>query len=153
MRFKQWLYRGGRPNWLASMLNRGWAVLHALGIAPDYLVTLEVRGRQSGKLTRLPLVLLVSGGERYLVSMLGTQANWVLNAHAAGGKVTLLHGRHEEVLLEEVAIDQRAPLLKAYLQRAPGATSHVPVDKNAPLAEFEQIATHFPVFRVISKTA
>jgi len=40
--------------------------------------------------------------------------------------------------------------LKAYLQRAPGARPHVPVSKDAPLAEFEQVAMAFPVFRVVS---
>ncbi len=152
MSFKQWLYRGGRPNWLASLLNKGWAALHALGIAPNYLVTLEVRGRQSGRKLSLPLVMLVSEGERYLVSMLGTKANWVRNQKAAGGKVTLRHGQREEVRLEEVAVNRRAPLLKAYLQRAPGARKHLPIDKDAPLAEFERVAAQFPVFRVVKDT-
>jgi hypothetical protein len=44
--------------------------------------------------------------------------------------------------------DERAPILRAYLQRAPGARPHVPVNKDAPLAEFEKVATAFPVFRV-----
>jgi hypothetical protein len=30
---------------LARALDRGWAAVHALGIAPDDLVTLEVAGR------------------------------------------------------------------------------------------------------------
>ena len=33
-RFKRWLYRGNRPHFLARTLNRGWAALHARGIAP-----------------------------------------------------------------------------------------------------------------------
>jgi hypothetical protein len=56
----------------------------------------------------------------------------------------------EDVQLEEIPLDQRAPILKAYLQVASGARPHVPVDKDAPLAEFEKIAAAFPVFRVIS---
>jgi len=51
------MYRGGRPNWLAMLLNRFSAFLHRLGIAPNYLVTLEVVGRASGKTFRLPLVM------------------------------------------------------------------------------------------------
>jgi hypothetical protein len=31
---------------LAKLMNKGWAVLHSLGIFPDYMVTLEVVGRQ-----------------------------------------------------------------------------------------------------------
>jgi hypothetical protein len=92
-------------------------------------------------------------GERYLVSMLGAEASWVLNARAAGGDVTLVHGRREYVHLEEVPPDQRAPLLKAYLKRAPGARPHIPVDKDAPLSDFEQISPRFPVYRVVPRAA
>ncbi len=147
--FKRWLYRGQRPNGLARVLNRAWAALGAWGIA-DYLVTLEVKGRQSGRAISLPLVLAVVEGQRYLVSMLGETVAWVRNVRAAGGKAVLRHGRREEVRLEEVPADQRATLLKAYLQRAPGARPHVPVDKDAPLAEFEKVAATIPVFRVLS---
>ncbi len=148
MTVKQWLYRNRRPNRVASVLNRGWAAIHALGVAPNYLVTLEVRGRRSGRTISLPLVMVSIGGERYLVSMLGTEAGWVRNLKAADGKATLRHGRREEVRLEEVAADRRAPILKAYLQRAPGARGHLPIDKDAPLAEFERVAEQYPVFRV-----
>jgi hypothetical protein len=40
--------------------------------------------------------------------------------------------------------------LKAYLQRAPGARPHVPVNKDAALAEFQGVAAAFPIFRVAS---
>jgi len=140
----------GRPNWLATLLNRASAPLRALGIAPNDHVTLEVRGRRSGRIIRLPLVMAVVESQRFLVSMLGTNADWVLNAKAAGGNVTLRHGRREEVHLEELPPDQRAPALKAYLQRAPGARPHLPIHKDAPLSEFEQLSPRFPVFRVVS---
>ncbi len=51
---------------------------------------------------------------------------------------------------KKLPADQRAPILKAYLQAAPGARPHVSVDKDAPLAEFEKIADAFPVFRLTS---
>ena len=81
----RWYYRGGHPNAVAKFLNRISAVLHATGIAPNYLVTLEVVGRKSGKTISFPLVMTVIDGERYLVSMLGEEANWVKNLHAADG--------------------------------------------------------------------
>jgi deazaflavin-dependent oxidoreductase (nitroreductase family) len=146
---KRWLYRGGRPGLLARLLNRGWATLHARGIAPDYLVTLEVVGRRSGRTHTFPLVMAAVEGERYLVSMLGNDVAWVRNVRAAGGHAVLRHGRAEHVRLEELAVERRAPVLKAYLRRAPGARPHVPVDKDAPLEEFEAIADQIPVFRVL----
>jgi hypothetical protein len=141
MNLTRWLYRGGRPNWVAAILNRLWAAVHALGIAPNYLVTLEVRGRRSGRRISLPLVMVVTEGERYLVSMLG--ADWAQNLKAAGGNGVLSHGRREEVHLEEIAVDRRAPVLKAYLNRAPGARPHLPVDKDAPLSEFDRVSAQF----------
>jgi len=151
MNLARWLYRGGRPNWLASVANRCSAAVHMLGIAPNYLVALEVRGRRSARTVSLPLVMAVVDGERYLVSMLGADANWVRNAKAAGGHVTLRHGRREQVRLEEVPAERRARILKAYLQRAPGARPHIAVDKDAPLSEFERVAARYPVFRVVSE--
>lgn len=145
---KRRLYRGNRPQGLARILNRGWAMVHALGIAPNYLVTLEVVGRRSGRAISFPLVMPVVDGQRYLVSMLGSEVAWVRNLRAAGGEAVLRHGRTERVRLEEIPVAERAPVLKRYLQRAPGARPHVPVDKDAPLEAFAAIAAQIPVFRV-----
>src|SRR5215470_10939911 len=146
--FKQWLYRGQRPNWIARMLNRAWAVLASWGVASNYLVNLEVTGRKSGRAISLPVVVAVVDGQRYLVSMLGEHVQWVHNVRAAGGRAVLKSGAREEVHLEEIPAEGRAPILRAYLQRAPGARPHIPVNKDAPLAEFAQVAAAFPVFRV-----
>lgn len=148
MALKRWMYRGGHPNKLTKIVNRGWAIFHSLGIFPDYLVTLEVVGRQSGKIISFPLALTVMNGERYLVSMLGEETNWVRNVRAAKGKARLIHGISEQVLLEEVDASQRAPVLKKFLRLAPGARPHIPVSKDAPITEFEKIAVKYPVFRV-----
>ena len=112
-------------------------------------MTLEVTGRKSGRTVSLPVVVAVVKGQRYLMSMLGENVHWVHNVRAAGGRALLQSGSREEVHLEEVPAEGRAPILRAYLQRAPGARPHVPVNKDAPLAEFEKVATAFPVFRVV----
>lgn len=148
MAFKRWLYRGGRPNIIAKIVNRGWAGLHSLGIFPERLVTLEVEGRKSGKMISFPLAMTVINEKRYLVSMLGEDANWVRNVRVAGGKAKLIHGVTEQVLLKEVDVHLRAPILKAYLQLAPGARPHIPIDKDAPILEFEKIASKYPIFRI-----
>jgi hypothetical protein len=144
----RWMYRGSHPNKLAKILNKGGALFNLLGILPNYSVTLEVVGRHSGKLISFPLVMVVMNSEKYLVSMLGEKANWVSNVKAASGKATLRHGTSEQVLLEEVNVKERAPILKEYLQIAPGARPHIPVDKDAPISEFEKIASEFPVFKL-----
>lgn len=150
MAIKRWMYQGGRPNQLTKIINMGWAFLHTLGIFPSRFVTLEVVGRKSGKVISFPLAMTEVNGKRYLVSMLGEEANWVKNVKACNGKAMLRHGMSEQVFLEDVENDQRAPILKSYLQIAPGARPHIPVHKNAPVSEFEKIASKYPVFRVVT---
>jgi deazaflavin-dependent oxidoreductase (nitroreductase family) len=144
------LYAGGRPGGLARLLNRGQAALHSVGIWPKRLATLEVAGRRSGRRVALPVVIADFEGERYLVAMLGERASWVANVRAAGGRAVLRHGRREEVRLEEVAAADRAPILRRYLEVAPGARAHFPIDQRASLSEFEAIAQDHPVFRITS---
>jgi len=131
-------------------MNRASAAVASSGVTSNYLETLEVTGRKSGRSFSLPVVIAVVDGQRYLVSMLGENVNWVQNVRATGGRAVLRSGGREEIQLEEVSAAQRAPILKAYLQRAPGARPHVPVNKDATLAEFERVAGAFPVFRVAS---
>ena len=64
--FTRWLYRGHRPNWIARSLNRATAAVASSGVASNYLVTLEVTGRKSGRTFSLPLVMAVVDGQRYL---------------------------------------------------------------------------------------
>jgi hypothetical protein len=146
---KRWLYRGGRPGAFTRLVNGGVAALHASGLGPSNWVTLDVVGRRSGRTISFPLVMAVVDGERYLVSMLGNEAAWVRNVEAAGGRALLRGGCEERIRLEALALERRAPVLKAYLRAAPGARPHVPVHKDAPLAEFAAIAAQFPVFRVV----
>jgi hypothetical protein len=148
-RFKRWMYRGGQPHALARFFNRGWAILAARGVAPDYMVTLEVEGRRSGRKISFPLVMAVVGKERFLVSMLGPDVAWVRNLKAAGGHALLHHGVTERVRLEELAIEERPAILRAYLQRASGARPHLPVDRDAPIEAFRAVAPRIPVFRVV----
>jgi hypothetical protein len=141
-------YREGRPTRIGRLVNHAGAVYSGLGLPPAWWVTLEIRGRRSGRIVSTTLVVGSYEGERYLVSMLGEESAWVLNARAAAGIATIHHGRRRPIVLREVPADERAPILRAYLQRAPGARPHFPVLPMAPLPEFERIAARYPVFRI-----
>lgn len=147
----RWMYRGGRPGRVARRLNQLGAAAFAAGIWPQRAAALEVRGRRSGRLISCPVVIAGYAGERYLVSMLGEQANWVRNVRAAGGQAVLRHGQRESVRLEEIAAEQRAPILRRYLAVAPGARPHLPIERHALPADFERIAAQFPVFRIATE--
>jgi hypothetical protein len=61
----RWMYRGGRPNRLARVLNRISAAQFGSGrLAPATWVTLEVTGRRSGRTITCPVVVTVYRGER-----------------------------------------------------------------------------------------
>lgn len=148
-RLRRWMYQGGRPNLLARALNRLDARLfRSARLARDAWVTLEVTGRRTGRPIAVPLVVAEYQNSRYLVSMLGQDAGWARNVRAAGGRAVLHHGRAEAVRLDEVGPGERAPILRRYLAVAPGARAHLPVDRRAPLEDFERIAAQYPVFRI-----
>ena len=149
--FKRWLYRDERPHLTARVLNRGWAVVHSAGLWPSRLATVEVKGRKSGRTISFPVVIADWEGERYLVSMLGTAANWVRNVEAADGRAVLRHGRRERVRLEEVAEDDRPAILRRYLECAPGARPHFGIDRRASIEEFAPVAAKTRVFRITNE--
>ncbi len=145
---RQRLYRHRRAGRLARFFNGVQARLAAAGVGPKWLVTVEVTGRRSGKTISFPAVIADYDNGRYLVSMLGEDTNWVRNVRASGGHVVLRHRDREPVTLQEVDVGQRAPILRCYLQRAPGARAHIPVGRQEPVAAFEPIAARYPVFRI-----
>jgi hypothetical protein len=115
---------------------------------PKRWVTLEVVGRRSGRVVRFPLGMADWNGEWYLVPMLGERCNWVQNVRSADGLATLRHRRAVACRLVEVPVSERPPIIKRFLQVAPGARPHIPVDRRASVEQFERIASDYPVFRV-----
>lgn len=142
------MYPAGRANSQARRLARAWAFVFGIGLFPRRWVTLEVPGRKTGKITRFPLGMAEAAGRWYLVPMLGEQSNWVQNVRAASGLATIRRGRAVQVRLIELPVSERAPILKRYLNQVPGARPHIPVSRDAALADFEAIASRYPVFRV-----
>src|ERR1035437_8907932 len=78
------MYVGGGGNATARRYARFWNMVMRLGLLPRRWVTLEVRGRRTGRVTRFPLGMADVGGQWYIVSMLG-ECNWVRNVRAAEG--------------------------------------------------------------------
>ena len=142
------MYAGGRADATARRFSRLWAVVFALGLLPRRWVTLEVRGRRSGRVVRFPLGMADWHGSSYLVPMLGEHCNWVRNVRAADGHATLRRRRAVACRLVEVPVGERPPILKRYLEQVPGARPHIPVDRHAPVAAFEAVAARYPAFRV-----
>ena len=122
---------------------------YASGVfAPRHGATLEVIGRCSGRPVSLPVAVVELDGSRFLVSMLGRDANWVRNVRAAGGHAVLRRGGRERVLLDDVPVTERPRVLRRYLAITPGARPHFPVHWRAPMSAFVAIADRYPVFRI-----
>jgi deazaflavin-dependent oxidoreductase (nitroreductase family) len=142
------MYEGGRGNATARRFAQVWRWVFAAGLFPRRWVTLEVPGRRSGRLTRFPLGMADVAGRWYLVSMLGENCNWVRNVRAAEGRVVLRRRRARICQLVEIPPNQRAPILRRYVEKIPGGRPHIPVGKGSPLADFEAVAASYPVFEV-----
>jgi glyoxylase-like metal-dependent hydrolase (beta-lactamase superfamily II) len=125
------------------------------GLSPRDVILLEVPGRRSGVVRRTTLVRVVCNGKHYLVALAG-ESEWVRNVRAAGGRVVLGRGRRRAVRLAEVPPQQRAPVIRAYLlrrgrragSRAREARFYFGVSAGASLRELQDVAEHYPVFRI-----
>jgi deazaflavin-dependent oxidoreductase (nitroreductase family) len=142
-------YRDRRPTRLGKLANDTTGWLAAQGIGPWWQMTLETKGRRSGRTVSTVLVEATYDGQEYLVSMLGERSAWVRNVRAAGGEAVIRHGHRRRVRLEDVPVDERAPIIKAYLQRAYNARPHFDVPYDAPIEEFERVAADYPAFRIV----
>jgi hypothetical protein len=142
------LYRDWKPTMLGRWVGRMMLWWCALGLPSGDVAVLEVRGRVSGRRSAVPLVIATVAGQRYLVSMLGPESNWVKNVEAANGEAILRHGRRVRVHLVPVPIIERPPILEQYVRIATSGRRHLPIAYDAPLAEFQALAERYPVYRI-----
>jgi hypothetical protein len=77
------------------------------------------------------------------------EGEWVKNVRAAGGEAYLISGQRRKVMLEEVPVEHRAPIIKEYLRLAPGGRPHIGLGPTAPIVDYERVAPNYPVFRIV----
>jgi deazaflavin-dependent oxidoreductase (nitroreductase family) len=154
------LYRDGRPTRAARWINRSWSWLASMGVLPARWpgtpvigpATLEVRGRRSGRPRSNMVTWVEYEGRRYFVSMLGPRSDWLRNLTAAGGQAVFRRGSRQPVRLEELPVDERAPIIQAWFRRTWTSTQHhLGVERGAPIQEFQRIAAEHPVFRIVEQ--
>jgi len=150
--YLRFFYRDWRPTRFGRLWVRVFAWVAGLGLAPRVLLTLQVRDRSTGHLHEVILVAARYHGQRYLVSMLGNGSEWVQNVRAAAGKAWIKRRSAHPVMLMEIPVTERAPILKAWCQVATSGRQHLPISHQAPVADFEAIAGDYPVFRIDQET-
>jgi deazaflavin-dependent oxidoreductase (nitroreductase family) len=128
-------------------------LLTSLGLVPETVVTLEVRGRRSGKPRRTVVVRTSYQGEYYLVALAG-ESEWVRNVRAAGGQAVIRHRSTRRVRLVEVPAAERPPIIRAYLHRAgwsspsQEARHYFGLRPDPSLEVIRSLVDRYPVFRI-----
>jgi deazaflavin-dependent oxidoreductase (nitroreductase family) len=138
---------------IERLLNRTYGFIVGLGLGFAHNFVLETRGRKTGRVYTTPVNLLEMNSRRYLCASRGETA-WVKNARAAG-TVTLAKGSQRiEYRVRELPLDERAPILKEFLERyAASVQRFYPVPKGSPLEAFAECAPRMPVFELIEATS
>ena len=65
--YTRWMYRSGRPNWVARPQNSLSGFIFGAGLLPRRAGSLEVKGRRSGQTFSFPVVIADWEGDEYLV--------------------------------------------------------------------------------------
>ncbi len=138
-----------RPGWFISHVGNGFISLAAkLGISLQGAHMLTVQGRKSGKERTMPVNPLHFEGKRYLVAPRG-DTHWVRNLRATGEGELRLGRKRETIRASEVPDEEKAPILRAYLDRWAGVTaSHFGVSKKPTDEEIARVVPRSPVFRI-----
>ena len=118
------------------------------GFKPGTTYLLTTRGRKTGRSYTTPVTLIEEDEQRWLVAPYGPVA-WVHNARAAG-EVTLTRGRRSQtVRVEELGVDESAPVLKRYVQQVRVVRPYFNAGADAPPEAYAAEAERHPVFRII----
>jgi len=139
-----------KPSGFVKLMNGFIGRLASMGLIPGDTAMLQVKGRRSGETRSTAVTWVEHEGQRYLVAPRGT-TEWVRNVRAAGGQAAIRRRESEDVRLEEMPVEQRAPIIKAYLKKTAMVTKReFGLEPDAPIEEFEKIAERHPVFRIVS---
>jgi deazaflavin-dependent oxidoreductase (nitroreductase family) len=120
-----------------------------LGLVPhSYMLT--TTGRRTGRPRTVPVTAVEQGDQRWLVAPYG-QVGWVHNARAAGHVTLSRRGRATSFAIREVAPEDAAPILKAYVAIARPTRPYFQARHDAPVSEFAAEADHHPVFELVAQ--
>jgi deazaflavin-dependent oxidoreductase (nitroreductase family) len=124
----------------------------SLGLS-ERTVTLEVIGRKSSIPRRVTVATAQVDGSQYLVSVHG-ESNWVRNVRAANGEASIISGRRMPVRLIEIPLEDRPPVIQAYLSEGSFGRSAAEiarqfgVEPEPALSDIAPLAGRHPVFRI-----
>jgi len=140
--------RSSLPGWL-PIANKIVIFLNRRGLAVGTQHILTIPGRTTGRPRSTPVSIVSVAADRYIVST-GSGTEWVRNARRSK-RATLRRGRLvESIVLVELSVEQRGPILRAFPVQVPGGMSFLEsvlgskLDPEALVAA----AAELPVFRI-----
>jgi len=137
-----------KPSGLVKAMNSLVGRLASWGLIPGGTALLQVKGRRSGQTRSTAVTWVEHDGQRYLVAPRGN-TECVRHVRAAAGDAVLKHGKSDAVRLEDLPLEQQAPLIQAYLKKTASVTKReFGIEPDAPIEEFQRIAPDHPVFRI-----
>lgn len=140
-----------QPGWFVrNVMNRAVARATRMGMSVWGSRVLEVPGRTTGRLQRVPVNLLSVEGRQYLVSARG-HGQWVRNVRANDGHLDLVVGRRRTIhVARELSDREKVDVLRAYLRRwkAEVGVFFDGVDERSTDEQLLAIAPDHPVFEL-----
>ncbi|BCK58790.1 nitroreductase/quinone reductase family protein [Nocardia wallacei] len=130
--------------------NKVIVALQRAGLALGTMRVLSVPGRKSGELRTTPVSPLTVDGITYVVGGF-EQADWVKNARAAGWGELARGRRRHRVILTELPVEERAPILRAFPREVPHGVQFfvkTGVITSPDPDSFAAAAPRCPVFRI-----
>ena len=121
-----------------------------LGLAPSIYYLLTVRGRKSGQLYSVPIVVIEEDNHRWLVAPYG-EVDWVRNARASGSVTLTRKQISENLTIRELNIEEAAPILKKYLEAYPLTKPYFNAAVDEAPENFLEDAKTRPVFELVQE--
>lgn len=143
-----------RPGWFTrQVFNRAVAAATRAGLSVWGSRILRVQGRKTGLWRTTPVNVLTLEGTRYLVAPRG-DTQWARNMRVSGGGELQLGRKVERFSADELADDEKVPVLRGYLRRwkAEVGVFFDGVSATSPESEVRRIAPDHPVFRITSSS-
>lgn len=137
------------PAWL-KLVNKVMMAVHRVGIAPGPVRVLTVPGRKSGEPRSTPATPFTLHDSLYVVGGY-PNADWVLNARAAGTGTVTRGRKAQRVSFVELTAEQARPVLRAFPDKVPrgvGFFKRAGLVGRGSADEFEALAGRCAVFRL-----
>lgn len=139
-----------KPGWFTTYIfNPAVAAMTRAGISVWGSRVLRVRGRKSGEWRSAPVNLLTFQGKQYLVAPRGL-TQWVRNLRESVEGELMLGSRVQRFRAQEIPVDEKIPILRAYLKKwkAEVGVFFGGVGADSSEADLKRIAPNHPVFRI-----